>query len=91
MTQNFIYLYTVGCFYLTIGNLKPYLRSSIQIFALAEVNKISKYGIAKVLDPIVEDITKLEQVHNYPHCIRNNVLMVHTYTGSDFYCQYWRN
>ena len=54
-----------GCFYFTIGNLSPCLRSSlkaIQIVALAQVNKIQKYGIAEILNPIIKDIAKLEMV-----------------------------
>ena len=54
-----------GCFYFTIGNLSPCLRSSlkaIQIVALAQVSKIQKYGIAEILSPIIKDLAKLETV-----------------------------
>ena len=54
-----------GCFYFTLGNLHPKHRSalnSIQLLALVKVDLLSIYGMDKVLEPIVEDLQKLEKV-----------------------------
>ena len=55
----------VGFFYYLLGNLSPYLRSqlkSIQLLAVAKAQVIVKYGADAILEPIMNDIKKLEQV-----------------------------
>lgn len=54
----------IGGFYFLLGNLHPKFRSKlyvIQLAILAKSDLIKKYGIDKVIDPLVQDITKLEQ------------------------------
>ena len=54
----------IGAFYI-LGNLKPSLRSklnNIQLLPLAKYSSVSEYGIDQILEPIVEDIKKLESV-----------------------------
>ena len=68
LVQVFIHVhaYTVyiGAFYYILGNLKPSLRSklNIQLLLLAKYSSVSEYGIDQMLEPIVEDIKKLESV-----------------------------
>ena len=52
-------------FYYTLGNLKPYLRSSldsIQLVAVLPSPILEKYGIDTVLEPFMSDLKKLESV-----------------------------
>ena len=63
-----VYSFTifVGCFYFTLGNMSPQLRSSvkaIQLVALAKTSHISQYGISPVLQCITDDILQLEKVN----------------------------
>ena len=48
-----------------LGNLKPSLRlklNNIQLLLLAKYSSVSEYGIDQMLEPIVENIKKLESV-----------------------------
>jgi len=52
----------IGAFYFMLGNLPPQLRSitrGIQLLILAKYLVIEKYGIDKILKPLVEDLLKL--------------------------------
>ena len=56
-----------GCFYFTLGNIHPKYRStlnSIQLLALVKVELLETYGMNSILEPMVKDIQKLEEVHN---------------------------
>ena len=62
-----VHAYTmyIGAFYYILRNLKPSLRSklnNIQLLLLAKYSCVSEYGIDQMLEPIVEDIKKLESV-----------------------------
>lgn len=55
----------LGCFYYTLGNIRPKYRSAlkaIQILCLVEVPLLEKYGDDQILAPAVEDLKKLEEV-----------------------------
>lgn len=55
----------VGAFYYTLGNMKPSLRSklnSIQLLLLAKYSSVAEFGIDRMLEPIIDDIKKLESV-----------------------------
>ena len=54
-----------GCFYFLLGNIHPKYRSKlncIQLVALAKYTLIEQYGLDKILQPVIEDIKKLEKV-----------------------------
>ena len=54
-----------GAFYFTIGNIHPKYRSSlksIQLLAIAKTKLIKEYGIDRILNVIVDDVIKLEEV-----------------------------
>ena len=54
-----------GCFYFTLGNINPILRSStkaIQLIALAKTIHLSKYGVNIIMEQIKNDISALEKV-----------------------------
>lgn len=59
----------LGAFYFLLGNLHPRLRSkigNIQLLLLTKASMVTEFGIDHLLEPIVEDIQKLESVcHNY--------------------------
>lgn len=60
-----IIVYYTGAFYYLLGNVNPRLRSkinNIQLLLLAKYSSVAKFGIDKMLEPIVEDIRKLESV-----------------------------
>ena len=62
-----VHAYTmyIGAFYYILGNLKPSLRSklnNIQLLLLTKYSSVSEYSIDQMLEPIVEDIKKLESV-----------------------------
>ena len=69
--ENFVYasfLHYTGCFYFTLGNMRPQLRSSvkaIQLITLAKTSDISQYGICPILQCITNDILQLEKVGKY--------------------------
>ena len=57
--------YSVGLFYYTLGNLSPKYRSSlhsIQLLIAIKSNLLIKYGVDKVLQPVLEEIKQLEMV-----------------------------
>ena len=60
-----MYLYYVGCYYFTLGNINPIYRSSlnaIQLLSLVEAPVLEQYGHDEVLQLAIRDIKKLEQV-----------------------------
>ena len=49
-------------FYFVLGNVSPLFRSKIrhiQLVALAKSERLKKYGVNAILEPIVNDIKKL--------------------------------
>ena len=57
----------IGAFYYILGNVRPQLRSkisNIQLLLLAKYDSVVEFGIDRMLEPIVEDIHKLESVSN---------------------------
>lgn len=75
-----------GCFYFTIANLPPRLRTklnAIQAIAFAKSEHMSKYGISYILRCITKDIAKLEDVSNQIYNT-NNVYIV-TYVRMHMY------
>lgn len=62
--------YLLGAFYYMLGNLRPQLRSrinTIQLLLLAKYDSVAEFGIDRMLEPIVEDICKLESVSCFRH------------------------
>ena len=60
-----MYQFYVGCYYYTIGNISPMYRSSLKaifILCLVENPILNQYGHDKVLEPAVDDLSKLEKV-----------------------------
>ena len=60
------YIYVLGAFYFMLGNLSPRFRSkisNIQLLLLAKYSLVAEFGIDRLLQPIVEDIRKLESVN----------------------------
>ena len=61
-----LFIIYIGCFYFTLGNMRPQLRSSvkaIQLIALAKTSYINQYGISPILQCITNDILQLEKVN----------------------------
>ena len=57
-----------GAFYFLLGNLHPKHPASlwsIQPLALVKYSIVSTYGINRIMEPIVEDVKKLEAVSYY--------------------------
>jgi len=57
--------FLLGAFYYMLGNISPRLRSrvsGIQLLALAKYTTVVEFGIDKILQPVVQDIRKLESV-----------------------------
>ena len=57
--------YLIGLFYYTIGNIDPKFRSglhNIQLLAVVRTALITKYGIAKILEPFIAALKSLESV-----------------------------
>lgn len=53
-------------FYFMLGNLSPCLRSqlkSIQLLAVAKASVAEKYGVKTLLEPFMQDLKILEEVH----------------------------
>ena len=86
-----VYCFTsTGAFYYLLGNLHPRFQSrinTIQLLASAKYITISEYGIDRILEPVVEDICKLESensilklfMHNssmYVNLLNNNYKIV---------------
>ena len=69
--QSVICSACIGCFYFLLGNIHPKYRStvdSIQLLALAKHSLITEYGIDKILEPILQDLKKLEEVNACKTC-----------------------
>ena len=65
ITTTIPLLQCTGLLYYTLGNLHPILRStlkSIHLLGIAKYEVICKYGIDKLLKPVIDDVLKLEQV-----------------------------
>lgn len=63
--QTYIYLLSLGAFYFLLGNLSPKFRSkisNIQLVLLAKYSQVAEFGIDCLLQPIVDDIRRLESV-----------------------------
>jgi hypothetical protein len=60
----FLFLYK-GVIYLTLGNIHPKHRStlnSIQLLAVATYPVIKQYGIDTLMEPIMNDLARIEAV-----------------------------
>lgn len=58
----------IGLVYYSLGNLHPKYRSSlksIQLLSVVKYEMVVKYGIANILQPVVEAIQALEKVYTY--------------------------
>lgn len=56
-------LHKVSAFYFSLGNLKPKFRSAlknIHLLILVRHRLIKQYGVAKVLEPLLSDVLKLQ-------------------------------
>ena len=81
-------MFTTGAFYYILGNLSPMLRSkvlAIQLLLVAKYTTVLEFGIAKLLEPIVNDIRVLESVSYLISCSQNLVfspdfLLISLYT-----------
>lgn len=66
MTSLSGFLYSLsGVIYFTLGNIDPSLRSKLQAITLLAVfksNYVKKCGFNAILQPIVDDVKKLESV-----------------------------
>jgi hypothetical protein len=54
--------HTLGCFYYTLGNIRPVFRSSLKmifILAIAKTVDIKRYGCEVLLNDFIEDMSKL--------------------------------
>ena len=63
ITQCYLLL---GVFYYSLGNITPALCSSVQSIRLVAVVKssnIALYGIDTILEPFMEDLSRLELVY----------------------------
>ena len=72
-TQQFI---DIGAFYYLLGNIRPWQRSkisNIQLLLLVKYESVVEFGIDTVLQPIIEDIQKLESVSTSP-LIASNIV-----------------
>jgi hypothetical protein len=61
----FLYFF-LGVIYLTLGNIPPLFRSTlnaIQLLAVATYPVIKEYGIDTLMEPIMNDLALIEQVH----------------------------
>lgn len=65
MSAPFSFSFCTGAFYYLLGNISPRLRSkinNIQLLLLAKYSSVAEFGIDRMLEPIIEDIQKLESV-----------------------------
>ena len=70
----------VGCYYYyTIGNISPVYRSSLKaifILCLVENPILNQYGHDKILEPAVDDLSKLEKViRSYYNCKATDIVI----------------
>ena len=66
--SQFLDLSIIGCFYYTLANFHPKLRSTlkcIQILALVKYTLVQKYGMDEVLQHLIPDIKELENVSTF--------------------------
>jgi len=59
------FLFCIGLFYYTLGNIRPHLRSTlraIQLIACVTCDNIKKYGFEKILQPFIDDVNTLSEV-----------------------------
>ena len=59
-------------FYFSLSNLSPHLRSSLKSIYLVTVayfTDIDKYGVDKILEPLMDDIKQLEQASSTINCV----------------------
>lgn len=64
-------VYIIGIFYYLLGNLSPYLRSSlqsIQVVSIVKSQVLNTYGVDTILEPFMEGIQKLEEVSTCMNC-----------------------
>ena len=62
-----LYIFIIGTFYFTLGNLSPKYRSqltAIYLVALVKSSYIGTYGIDAVLRPFVNDVKKLVYIYD---------------------------
>lgn len=79
----YVHFMNSGAFYYLLGNMSPRFRSkiqNIQLLLLAKYSSVAEFGIDRILEPIVEDIQKLELVnscmHMYVHANLVSLLIV---------------
>ena len=80
-----MYTCYIGAFYYMLGNVRPQLRSklsSIQLLLLAKYESVKEFGIDQMLEPIIEDIKKLESVS----CAGITAFYI-IYTCNCYYCK----
>lgn len=56
-------LHKVSAFYFTLGNIHPKYRSNlkhIHLLLLVKYNTLKKYGVKKIVEPLISDLKKLE-------------------------------
>lgn len=69
----FFFLFS-GTVYLTLGNIPPKYRSTlngIQLLAVTTYPIIKEYGIDALFEPIMNDLAHLEKVYNLHKVYRN--------------------
>lgn len=57
----------IGLFYYCLTNINPSLRSklqSIMLFAVVKTSYIVEHGVGVILEPLIEDLKRLESVSN---------------------------
>lgn len=61
----------IGAFYYLLGNLRPQQSkiNNIQLLLLAKYVHVAEFGIDRIMEPIIEDIKKLEHVSYYTHSL----------------------
>ena len=64
--ESSVFCFLIGIIYLTLGNIPPKFRSTlnaIQLLCVATFPVIKEYGIDTLLEPIMNDLACLEQVY----------------------------
>ena len=62
----------IGAFYYMLGNVHPQKRSkisSIQLLLLVKYTAVAEFGMDRMLEPIVNDLQKLESVSDFYYAI----------------------
>ena len=90
--ETFKPLNCIGAFYYILGNLRPQLRSivsTIQLLALTKYTTVADFGIDRIIEPLVEDLRKLESVGVNIQCICCvQWIFFYLGRGSDVCCQW---